>query len=126
MKYLILIASLISVNACANSENCQDLTTQSEMTTCVIKKLNKLEEKLKEKITYLSKLDPDNKNLTSAQSLWVKYREEHCASVANIYLGGSIYNYFSTFCKIRQTSARIKTLEVDYKDTINIITKGSP
>ncbi len=126
MKYLILIASLISVNACANSENCQDLTTQSEMTACVIKNLNKLEEKLKEKITYLSKLDPDNKNLISAQSLWLKYRKEHCASATNIYLGGSIYNYSSTLCKIRQTSARIKTLEVDYKDTINIITKGSP
>jgi len=126
MKYLIIFASLISVNACANSENCQDLTTQFEMTECVIKKLNKLEDKLNEKIVYLSKIDPENKNLSASQKLWEKYSEEHCASATNIYLGGSIYNYAFTLCKIRQVSTRIETLEIDYADTINIITKGSP
>ncbi|VAW98673.1 hypothetical protein MNBD_GAMMA23-2382 [hydrothermal vent metagenome] len=126
MKYLIVITSLISLNACANSEDCQSLTTQSEMTICENKKLNKLEKELKEKFIYISKLSPDDKNLASAQILWEKYREKHCASVTNIYSGGSIYNYSFTLCNIRKTSARIKTLEIDYRDTINIITKGSP
>ncbi len=126
MKYLIIITSLISLNACANSEGCQNLITQSEMTACVNKKLTTLEGELKEKFIYITKLSPDDKDLISAQILWEKYRDKHCASVTNIYSGGSIYNYSFTLCKIRLTSARIKTLGIDYRDTINIITKGSP
>lgn len=126
MKYFVLIMLLISLNACASPSDCQDPQTQSEMTNCAIKKLDNLEKEINKKIKYLSKTISDDKYFILANKSWEGYRDSHCASISNIYLGGSIYNYVITECKVNQSQVRLKALENDYKDTIDIITKGAP
>ncbi len=126
MKYTIFILSFISLNACATSLNCYEKPTQLEMSNCAIEKLNLLESKLNKRILKITRILEADKKFTLANKQWLIYREAHCESTSNIYSGGSIYNFALTECKAKETQLRINTLESDYKDTINIITKGAP
>ncbi len=127
MKYLIFIMSFITLNACAAaSGGCKNLPTQFEMTSCSVEKLEKLEKVIEEKTKHLSDVIAEDKEIGLVNKIWVKYRDAHCASVSKIYLGGSVYNYVLTECKIHQSQIRLKALEDDYKDIINIITTGAP
>lgn len=126
MKYKLFLLTLISLNACATSTVCHDLSTQSDMTNCSVSKLNALENKLNKRIADLSSILIEDKNYTLANKNWRSYRDAHCESVSNIYLGGSIYNFILSECKARQTQLRLEVIDNDYKDTVDIITKGSP
>ena len=97
-----------------------------EMTVCAIKKLNEKEDNLNKKLKKLSGILADDGEFAFANKAWLEYRNKHCASTTKIYEGGSIYNYALTECKINQTNLRIKILGNDYKQVINIITKGAP
>ena len=96
------------------------------MTNCVVKELDRLEKSIRENTMYLSEVLVDDKDLILASNSWENYRDSHCSSVSNIYLGGSMYNYALVQCKVYQSEIRVRALENDYKDTIDIITKGAP
>jgi len=126
MKYTIFLLAFISINACATSTNCHEKARQAEMTNCAIEKLNLRENKLNKKIAKISSiLEIDNKFILANKN-WLSYRDAHCDSVSNIYNGGSIHKFVLSECKAKETQIRLKSLENDYKDTINIITKGAP
>ncbi len=126
MKYLIYILPFISLNACATTTNCHEKTTQSEMTHCSIQKLNLLENKLSKSIANISKTLENDKKFSLANDTWSTYLNAHCQSVSNIYSGGSIHRFVLSECKAKEIQKRINSLENDYIDTINIITKGAP
>lgn len=126
MKYSIFIFAFMSLNACATSISCVEKTSQTEMLNCSIEKLNVLENKLNKRISNISSILGKDKKFSLANNAWLSYRDAHCESMSNIYDGGSIRNFVITECKAKETELRIKTLENDYQDTINIITKGAP
>jgi uncharacterized protein YecT (DUF1311 family) len=51
------------------------------------------------------------KLLLEAQRAWIKYKEAHCASVANAYEGGSMQPLIYSSCIADLTKARTKELE---------------
>lgn len=126
MKKYYIFSILIIFSTYTYASECKNLTTQIEMTDCSIKKLEETEENLNKKIKKLSEILADDGGFALANKAWLEYRNKHCASTTKIYEGGSIYNYVLTECKINQTNLRIKILENDYKQVINIITKGAP
>ncbi len=108
------------------TKNCDKALTQIEMNNCAIEKLNTLENNLNKRISKIDKILDKDKKFTVANTKWLSFREAHCESVSSIYTGGSLYNYALIECKAKETQLRLKALENDYKETINIITKGSP
>ena len=116
----------MSLNACATSSNCYERLTQAEMTSCSIEKLNVLESKLNENIAKISKFIENDEKFSLANDAWSTYLDAHCGSVSNIYFGGSIHKFVLSECKVKETQMRINSLESDYKDTIDIISKGAP
>ena len=126
MKYIFILFYFISINSYATPTDCFNELTQREMTECSIKKLDLLEKKLDKKNSYILNIIENDKSFILSNKAWLNYRDAHCKSVANIYSGGSIYNFVLTECEIGKTKIRLKSLESDYQDTINIITKGAP
>jgi len=126
MKHLTLILALASMNACASTTNCESPTNQMEMNLCISQQLSNVESELKEVIDSMPKEITQDSAFISAANSWAQYREDHCASVSEIYASGSIYNYALSSCKIEMTQRRVDTLLNDYKDTISIIKKGAP
>lgn len=126
MKNLAFLTALASINACASTINCEKPSDQMEMNLCVSQQLDNVESGLKEVIDSMPKEITQESAFISSANSWVRYREDHCASVSEIYVNGSFYNYAITSCKVEITQRRIDTLLDDYKDMINIIKEGAP
>ncbi|MBE9560254.1 MAG: DUF1311 domain-containing protein [Proteobacteria bacterium] len=126
MKYTIFIFAFMSLNACATTTDCHEKLTQTEMTNCAITKLNRLENKLDKNIAKISSILGKDNKFDLANKNWLSYRDAHCESISNIYMGGSLHKFVITECKAKETALRLKSLEDDYNDTISIITKGAP
>ena len=116
----------LSMNACASTPDCGSLDTQLEMNTCMAAKFTHADQQLAQKVEALSVLLEGEKHLLDANTAWQRYRDSHCLSVASIYEGGSLYNSVLLSCKLDQTRIRAQSLDNDYRETVNIITKGTP
>ena len=126
MRLLIALCLLLSINACVTTTACTDQTTQSGLNQCVADKLATSNQILNQQIQKLADIIPDDQSFIEANASWIMYRDAHCSSVANVYSGGSVYNYAFTRCQVELTDSRINRLQSDYKDTIDIFTEGSP
>lgn len=87
--------------------------TQAEMNQTAIKDYKVSDAKMT--ATYkkvLATMDSNGKQLLiAAQRAWIKYKEAHCASVANEYEGGSMKPLILYSCLKEITDARIEQLK---------------
>ena len=125
MRYTFILLQVVVLQACAAPNTCDDSGSQHQMTNCAQENLKVLELVLQKKHEALSGA-LDGNHLEKAVLAWENYRDAHCTSTANIYAGGSLEEYVVTECKAELTQRRLKFLDEDYQDTLNIITQGSP
>jgi len=125
MRYTFLLLYMVVLQACAASSTCGDRGTQHEMTSCARDRLMTLELELDKKHQALSEVIEGN-HLEQAILAWESYRDSHCASTSNIYEGGSLQGYAVAECQAELTRLRLNSLDDDYRDTLDIITQGSP
>jgi len=129
MRIIAFLIFSLFIQVCFAGENCNNPETQYEMNICSGTKLTSVENKLKQKEmyiqNYLKKINGEKIFLKSNEA-WLNYRDLHCESTSKIYESGSIHNLIVSECKIILTKDRLDSLNKDYQDTINTITKGEP
>lgn len=125
MRYALLLLQVVVLQACAAANTCGDSGSQFQMTRCAQENLKALELELQKKHERLSDALDDNQ-FEAATLAWKSYRDAHCASTSNIYAGGSLEKYVLVECKVELTRRRLKSLDEDYQDSLNIIMQGSP
>ena len=98
-----------------SAQSCGDQETQSGMNVCfgrIARTDNALLEALvKELLGTLSA--SEGNELRSAQALWVKYRDAHCAWQARFFEGGSVQPTMKAGCYSELTWQRIDSLRED-------------
>ncbi len=125
MRYTFLLLQVVLLQACAAPGTCGDRGSQYQMTSCAQENLKALELDLQKKHEALSGA-LGGSHLEKAILAWKNYRDAHCTSTANIYAGGSLEAYVATECKAELTQRRLKSLDEDYQDTLDIMIQGSP
>jgi len=125
MKYAFLLLHMVVLQACAAPSTCGDSGSQHEMTSCARDRLTNLELELDKKHEALSEI-MGGYHLEKAILAWENYRDAHCTSTSSIYEGGSLQEYAVAVCKAELTRRRLESLDDDYRDTLDIITQGSP
>jgi uncharacterized protein YecT (DUF1311 family) len=97
------------------AHGCGDMETQSDMNMCFDRNARAdnalLESLVKELIGKLSA--SEGKELRSAQALWVRYRDAHCAWESKFFESGSVQPTVSAGCYSELTWQRIDNLKED-------------
>ncbi|WKL58388.1 lysozyme inhibitor LprI family protein [Asticcacaulis sp. ZE23SCel15] len=115
IRYLTLAIMVFSASeALAQSPDCDNAMTQSDMNICAGRdyaradaELNRIYKQVREA------LKPDAKAtqlLITAQRQWIAFRDATCALEAYPNTGGSLYGMVLTTCKTGLTDARTKDL----------------
>ena len=102
----------------AQSDNCDDPQSQSEMNICADKKFKAADAALNRVYSQLaSKLDAAARaKLKAAEVSWLKYRDDNCDYEAAQFEGGSMQPLIYSSCLGRMTKARTDELRGQLKD----------
>lgn len=124
-----LIALLLSCAAlwtAANAQGrkakdpCADAQSQAEMNICSAKKLKAADEELNRvynRLTSVLSEDAAQRDrLKTAETAWIKYRDDNCEYESAVYEGGSIRPLIYNLCMERMTKARTAELRSQIKE----------
>lgn len=107
----VTVSSISAAFAAEHDEfGCAEVKTTIEGIECRMKQLDAAELKLKRYFDAAAvrakSLNLDSENLEREQSLWVKYRMEHCGNVYVFWREGTARYEMSALCNLRLTGAR--------------------
>src|SRR5690554_6582299 len=125
MRHTFLLLYMVVLQACAASSTCGDSGTLHEMTSCARDRLMNLELELDKKQQAHSEVIEGN-HLEQAIMACQSYRDSHCASTSNTSEGRSLQGSAVAKCQAELTRLRLNSLDDHYRDTLDIITQGSP
>ena len=118
--------SVVLLLSCSSNIGCDSASTQLELNACASDILLEQESQLASLIEKIPQEINDSELFIASTKSWESYRSRHCESVAHIYYGGSLYDYYFVSCKAAVTARRIEAIKNDYQDTVNIISQGQP
>ncbi|MFZ1784355.1 MAG: lysozyme inhibitor LprI family protein [Ferruginibacter sp.] len=114
MKIAITIILLLFMQVAGNAQTQMEMNEQAARE---FKAADKTMSALYKKVMALQD-DAGKKLLLEAQRAWIKYKEAHCESAANMYRDGSIYPLIYNSCLRELTEERTKKLQ-QYIDEMN-------
>lgn len=115
MKKLVLLMVLISCGAIAQEDiDCAKELTTIDVNQCMQKKLSIAEKTmgiyLAKSMEQYSQDEASTKSIKKAQEAWLRYREEYCGVIYDIWRDGTIRNTMALECKLGLTHQRTKVI----------------
>ena len=124
----LFIASgpIVAIADDAPQVDCNNASSQVEMTYCAEQDFNKADKQLnavyKQAVTTEADIDKTNADvdqnyvgavdsLKKAQRIWITYRDAHCDTVGYEAVGGTMQGMLILGCKAEMTNTRIKELK---------------
>ena len=100
------------------SQPCEKAQTQAEMNICWGNEYKKADAQLNKTYQELAALleDEDKTELKTAENAWIKYRDAHCAFVADQYRGGTMRPMIEAICLADVTTSRTTELKNQIND----------
>jgi uncharacterized protein YecT (DUF1311 family) len=95
---------------------CQPSASNAEMTSCFIQASKAADERLNKTYSQIREVlsSDEQRDLQSAQRLWLKFRDTNCSAERNLYGGGSAAPTVHAACIEADTRQRTTDLNVMY------------
>ena len=115
MKKLVILIMFISSYVIGQEDiDCTKAFTTIDIDQCKQKELSIAEKTmgiyLAKSMEQYSQDEVSIKSIKKAQGAWLKYREEHCSAIYDIWRDGTIRNTMALECKLELTHQRTKVI----------------
>ncbi|HEY2454094.1 MAG TPA: lysozyme inhibitor LprI family protein [Scandinavium sp.] len=113
MKLSIIAAAALLISTSALAEDCNNATSQADMTTCAATQLKEADTKLNATYGTAMKRAPEATKtlLKTAQQKWIALRDADCAVISSGTEGGSVQPMIHSQCLTDKTVERTAWIE---------------